>query len=153
MAKKDLIFAVLKAQTESYGCFFDQEFLKSLTGIWLLELWITTFFRVLTTYVSQSQIRRFNLTSGDTVAGQVRPRRKAKYFALLRIEAINHKAINFAAERITFQNLTPIHPEDRLITETDSHIMSTRMVDLFSPIGKGQRGIDSFTSKAGRPYC
>ncbi|MCB1222661.1 MAG: transcription termination factor Rho, partial [Mesotoga sp.] len=153
MAKKDLIFAVLKAQTESYGYFFDQGVLEITDGGY-------GFLRTLDNnllpssndiYVSQSQIRRFNLTSGDTVAGQVRPPKEGeKYFALLRIEAINHKAINFAAERITFQNLTPIHPEDRLITETDSHIMSTRMVDLFSPIGKGQRGLIVSPPKAGK---
>ncbi|PXF35197.1 transcription termination factor Rho, partial [Mesotoga sp. SC_NapDC] len=111
MAKKDLIFAVLKAQTESYGYFFDQGVLEITDGGY-------GFLRTLDNnllpssndiYVSQSQIRRFNLTSGDTVAGQVRPPKEGeKYFALLRIEAINHKAINFAAERITFQNLTPI---------------------------------------------
>ena len=102
-------------------------------------------------YVSQSQIRRFNLTSGDTVAGQVRPPKEGeKYFALLRIEAINHKAINFAAERITFQNLTPIFPEEQLISESDSHVLSTRMLDLFSPIGKGQRGLIVSPPKAGK---
>ncbi|RLL87557.1 transcription termination factor Rho [Mesotoga sp. BH458_6_3_2_1] len=153
MAKKDLIFAVLKAQTESYGYFFDQGVLEITDGGY-------GFLRTLDNnllpssndiYVSQSQIRRFNLTSGDTVAGQVRPPKEGeKYFALLRIEAINHKAINFAAERITFQNLTPIHPEDKLITETESHIMSTRMVDLFSPIGKGQRGLIVSPPKAGK---
>ncbi len=153
MAKKDLIFAVLKAQTESYGYFFDQGVLEITDGGY-------GFLRTLDNnllpssndiYVSQSQIRRFNLTSGDTVAGQVRPPKEGeKYFALLRIEAINHKAINFAAERITFQNLTPIHPEDMLITETESHIMSTRMVDLFSPIGKGQRGLIVSPPKAGK---
>ena len=153
MAKKDLIFAVLKAQTESYGYFFDQGVLEITDGGY-------GFLRTLDNnllpssndiYVSQSQIRRFNLTSGDTVAGQVRPPKEGEqYFALLRIEAINHKAINFAAERITFQNLTPIHPEDKLITETESHIMSTRMVDLFSPIGKGQRGLIVSPPKAGK---
>ena len=153
MAKKDLIFAVLKAQTESYGYFFDQGVLEITDGGY-------GFLRTLDNnllpssndiYVSQSQIRRFNLTSGDTVAGQVRPPKEGeKYFALLRIEAINHKAINFAAERITFQNLTPIHPEDKLITETEPHIMSTRMVDLFSPIGKGQRGLIVSPPKAGK---
>ena len=153
MAKKDLIFAVLKAQTESYGYFFDQGVLEITDGGY-------GFLRTLDNnllpssndiYVSQSQIRRFNLTSGDTVAGQVRPPKEGeKYFALLRIEAINHKAINFAAERITFQNLTPIHPEDKLITETESYIMSTRMVDLFSPIGKGQRGLIVSPPKAGK---
>jgi len=153
MAKKDLIFAVLKAQTESYGYFFDQGVLEITDGGY-------GFLRTLDNnllpssndiYVSQSQIRRFNLTSGDTVAGQVRPPKEGeKYFALLRIEAINHKAINFAAERITFQNLTPIHPEEKLITETEPHIMSTRIVDLFSPIGKGQRGLIVSPPKAGK---
>jgi transcription termination factor Rho len=153
MAKKDLIFMVLKGQTESYGYFFDQGVLEITDGGY-------GFLRTMDNnllpssndiYVSQSQIRRFNLTSGDTVAGQVRPPKEGeKYFALLRIEAINHKAINFAAERITFQNLTPIYPEDQIITETDSHVMSTRILDLFSPIGKGQRGLIVSPPKAGK---
>jgi len=153
MAKKDLIFAVLKAQTESYGYFFDQGVLEITDGGY-------GFLRTLENnllpssndiYVSQSQIRRFNLTSGDTVAGQVRPPKEGeKYFALLRIEAINHKAINFAAERITFQNLTPIFPEEQLMSESDTHVLSTRMLDLFSPIGKGQRGLIVSPPKAGK---
>lgn len=152
-AKKDLIFAVLKAQTESYGYFFDQGILEVADGGY-------GFLRGLDNnllpssndiYVSQSQIRRFNLNTGDIVAGQVRPPKEGeKYFALLRIEAINSKAPYFAGERISFQNLTPIYPEDQLILETDPHITSTRAIDLFSPIGKGQRGLIVAPPKAGK---
>lgn len=152
-AKKDLIFAVLKAQTESYGYFFDQGILEVADGGY-------GFLRGLDNnllpssndiYVSQSQIRRFNLNTGDIIAGQVRPPKEGeKYFALLRIEAINSKAPYFAGERISFQNLTPIYPEDHLILETDPHITSTRAIDLFSPIGKGQRGLIVAPPKAGK---
>jgi transcription termination factor Rho len=153
MAKKDLIFAVSRLRQNPMDT-------SSIRESWKSPMVVYGFLRTLENnllpssndiYVSQSQIRRFNLTSGDTVAGQVRPPKEGeKYFALLRIEAINHKAINFAAERITFQNLTPIFPEEQLISESDSHVLSTRMLDLFSPIGKGQRGLIVSPPKAGK---
>ena len=153
MAKKDLIFAVLKAQTESYGYFFDQGILEIADGGY-------GFLRGLDNnllpssndiYVSQSQIRRFNLNTCDIVAGQVRhPKEGEKYFAMLQIEAINSKAPYFAGERINFQNLTPIYPEEHMILETDPHVISTRIIDMFSPIGKGQRGLIVAPPKAGK---
>lgn len=153
MAKKDLIFAVLKAQTESFGYFFAEGVLEVTEGGY-------GFLRTLDNnllpssndiYVSQSQIRRFNLNTGDWVAGQVRsPKEGEKYFALLRIEAINQKPVSYAEERISFQNLVPIYPDEKFILETDPYIISTRIIDLFSPIGKGQRGLIVAPPKAGK---
>jgi len=153
MAKKELIFAILKAQTESYGYFFDHGILEvTENGYGFLR---TLDNNLLPSpndiYVSQSQIRRFNLTTGDWVAGQIRkPKEGEKYFALLRIEAINQKPVSMAAERISFQNLTPIYPNERFILETEKETMSTRIIDLFSPIGKGQRGLIVAPPKAGK---
>ncbi|WP_338035205.1 transcription termination factor Rho [Kosmotoga pacifica] len=153
MAKKELIFAILKAQTESYGYFFDHGILEvTENGYGFLR---TLDNNLLPSpndiYVSQSQIRRFNLTTGDWVAGQIRkPKEGEKYFALLRIEAINQKPVNFAAERISFQNLTPVYPNERFILETEKETISTRIIDLFSPIGKGQRGLIVAPPKAGK---
>nr|WP_237697563.1 MULTISPECIES: transcription termination factor Rho [Kosmotoga] len=153
MAKKDLIFAVLKAQTESYGYFFAEGVLEITDGGY-------GFLRTLDNnllpssndiYVSQSQIRRFNLNTGDWVAGQVRsPKEGEKYFALLRIEAINQKPVSYAEERISFQNLVPVYPDEKFILETEPYIVSTRIIDLFSPIGKGQRGLIVAPPKAGK---
>jgi transcription termination factor Rho len=153
MTKRDLIFAVLKAQTESYGYFFNQGIMEITDGGY-------GFLRGLDNnllpsshdiYVSQSQIRRFNLSTGDLVAGQVRPPKEGeKYFALLRIEAINHKPLSFAAERISFHNLTPTYPNEIMKVESNPGVMSTRIIDLFSPIGKGQRALIVAPPKAGK---
>ncbi|HAA85273.1 MAG TPA: transcription termination factor Rho, partial [Kosmotogaceae bacterium] len=153
MTKRDLIFAVLKAQTESYGYFFNQGIMEITDGGY-------GFLRGLDNnllpsshdiYVSQSQIRRFNLSTGDLVAGQVRPPKEGeKYFALLRIEAINHKPLSFAAERISFHNLTPTYPNEIMKVESGPGVMSTRIIDLFSPIGKGQRALIVAPPKAGK---
>ncbi len=153
MTKRDLIFAVLKAQTESYGYFFNQGIMEITDGGY-------GFLRGLDNnllpsshdiYVSQSQIRRFNLSTGDLVAGQVRPPKEGeKYFALLRIEAINHKPLSFAAERISFHNLTPTYPNEIMKVESGPGVMSTRIIDLFSPIGKGQRALIVAAPKAGK---
>ncbi len=153
MTKRDLIFAVLKAQTESYGYFFNQGIMEITEGGY-------GFLRGLDNnllpsshdiYVSQSQIRRFNLSTGDLVAGQVRPPKEGeKYFALLRIEAINHKPLSFAAERISFHNLTPTYPNEIMKVESEPNVMSTRIIDLFSPIGKGQRALIVAPPKAGK---
>lgn len=153
MAKKDLIFAILKAQTESYGYFFDQGILEITDGGYgfLRSLDNNLLPSSHDIYVSQSQIRRFSLSTGDWIAGQVRPPKEGeKYFALLRIEAINQKPLSFAGERIAFKNLVPIHPDERFYLETTRNIISTRLIDLFSPIGKGQRGLIVAPPKAGK---
>lgn len=93
-------------------------------------------------YVSPAQIRRFDLKKGDTVCGTIRPpKEKEKYFALLKVDKINGKAPEKARERILFENLTPLYPNERLVMETTKDRLSTRVLDLAAPIGKGQRGL------------
>ncbi len=154
-SKKELIFAVLKAQTESLGYFFYEGILEvSDSGYGFLRALDNNLLPSNNdVYVSQSQIRKFNLATGDAVAGQIRkPKEGEKYFALLRIEAINNKAPEYASERIDFQNLVPIYPLEQYKVETEiqpQHI-SCRLIDLFSPIGKGQRGLIVSPPKAGK---
>lgn len=93
-------------------------------------------------YISPAQIRRFDLKKGDTVSGPIRPPKdKEKYFALLKVETINSKTPEKARERILFENLTPLYPDERLVMETTRELLSTRVLDLAAPIGKGQRGL------------
>ncbi len=102
-------------------------------------------------YVSQSQIRRFGLRTGDMVIGQIRPPKdNEKYFGLLRVEAINGMDPEEAKDRPRFEELTPIFPEERFDLETDRHTLATRMINLISPIGKGQRGLIVSPPKAGK---
>ncbi len=102
-------------------------------------------------YVSQSQIRRFNLRTGDMVIGQIRPPKdNEKYYGLLRVEAINGRDPEQARDRPKFEQLTPIFPEERFNLETDRHTLSTRMLNLIAPIGKGQRGLIVSPPKAGK---
>jgi transcription termination factor Rho len=102
-------------------------------------------------YVSQSQIRRFSLRTGDMVIGQVRPPKESeKYFGLLRVESINGMDPEEAWERPTFESMTPIFPEERFDLETDRHTLATRMLNLIAPIGHGQRGLIVSPPKAGK---
>lgn len=102
-------------------------------------------------YVSQSQIKRFNLRTGDMVIGQVRaPKDSEKYFGLLRVDAVNGLNPEEAKRRVNFEDLTPIFPEERFNLETNSRILSTRMLNLIAPIGKGQRGLIVSPPKAGK---
>jgi len=102
-------------------------------------------------YVSPAQIRRFDLRKGDTVTGPIRPpKEKEKYFALLKVEKVNNVTPDKARERILFENLTPIFPNRRLVMETGSENLSTRVLDLAAPIGKGQRGLIVAPPRAGK---
>jgi len=102
-------------------------------------------------YVSPAQIRRFGLKKGDTLYGSIRaPKEKEKYFALLKVEAINDKTPEILKERVLFENLTPLYPEKRIIMETTKERLSTRVLDLASPIGMGQRGMIVSPPKAGK---
>lgn len=93
-------------------------------------------------YVSPAQIRRFDLKKGDTVSGSIRsPKEKEKYFALLKVDTINAVPPEKAKERILFENLTPLYPQERLVLETNKETMTTRVLDLVAPVGKGQRGL------------
>jgi transcription termination factor Rho len=102
-------------------------------------------------YISPSQIRRFGLTTGMTISGQIRPpKENERYFALLRVEAINHRNPNDVRSRKSFDSLTPLHPTVRIIMETTSEVVETRVVDLVAPIGFGQRGLIVSPPRAGK---
>ncbi|MEK6813746.1 MAG: transcription termination factor Rho [Nitrospirota bacterium] len=144
LRKQDLIFAILQAQTEKNGMIFGQGVLEILPdGFGFLR---APDYNYLPgpddIYVSPSQIRRFNLRTGDTVSGQIRPPKETeRYFALLKVESINFEPPEAARDKILFDNLTPLYPEERLKLEHSSTDMSTRVMDLITPIGKGQRGL------------
>ncbi len=149
--KMDLIFKILQAETEKKGYMFSE-------GI--LEI-IDEGFGFLRTggylpgendiYISPSQIKRFNLSNGDLVSGQVRaPKEGERYYALLKIEAVNHEDPELAKARIDFENLTPLFPDEMIKLENRPDGLSTRLIDLFSPIGKGQRGLIVSPPKAGK---
>ncbi len=142
--KQDLIFKILQAQAEKAGNMFGEGILEILPdGFGFLR---SPNYNYLPCpddiYISPSQIRKFNLKTGDTVSGQIRPPKEGeRYFALLKVEAVNFEAPEKVKDKILFDNLTPLYPESRLILETDSEDVSTRIMDLLTPIGKGQRGL------------
>ena len=144
LKKQDLIFKVLQAQTEREGLIFSEGVLEILPdGFGFLR---SPNYNYLPCpddiYVSPSQIRRFDLRTGDIVNGQVRPPKEGeRYFALLKVEAVNHENPEEAKVKINFDNLTPIYPNQRFVLETSPKEMSTRIMDLLTPIGKGQRGL------------
>ena len=144
MRKQDLIFSILQAQTEKHGLIFATGVLEILPdGYGFLR---SPSYNYLPgpddIYVSPSQIRLFGLKTGDTVSGQVRPpKENERFFALLRVEAVNFEHPEVAQRRIHFDNLTPIYPQERINLETTSDNISMRIVNLFTPIGKGQRGL------------
>jgi transcription termination factor Rho len=144
MRKQDLIFAILQAQAEMSGLIYGEGVLEILPdGFGFLR---TQDYNYLPgpddIYVSPSQIRRFNLRTGDTVSGQIRPPKdNERYFALLKVEAINYEEPEAARDKILFDNLTPIYPDRRINLETTSDNYSTRVMDLLTPIGFGQRGL------------
>lgn len=142
--KHDLIFKLLQAQAEKEGLMF---------GVGVLEI-LSEGFGFLRSpnynylpcpddiYVSPSQIRKFDLKTGDTVSGQIRPPKEGeKYFALLKVEAVNFENPEDAKDKVLFDNLTPVYPRERFILETAPQEISMRVMDLLTPIGKGQRGL------------
>src|SRR6195256_707171 len=143
MRKQDLIFQILKAQTEQSGFIFSEGVLEVLPdGFGFLR---APDYNYLPgpddIYVSPSQIRKFDLQTGDTVSGQIRPPKEGeRYFALIKVEAVNFEAPEQAREKLFFENLTPLYPQERLVLETPDSI-SARVMDLWTPIGKGQRGL------------
>ena len=144
MRKQELIFAILKHQTERSGLIFAQGVLEVLDeGFGFLR---SPSYNYLPgpddIYVSHSQIKRFSLRTGDTISGQIRPpKNDEKYFALLRVEAINFEDPEVTKSKAIFENLTALHPHERFHLEADAKEMTTRIIDLLSPIGKGQRGM------------
>jgi transcription termination factor Rho len=153
MRKQELIFALLQAQIEKDGLIFGEGTLEILPdGFGFLR---APDYNYLPgpddIYVSPSQIRRFNLRTGDTVSGQIRqPKESERYFALLKVEAINFEDPEIAREKILFDNLTPLYPEDKIKLETKADNFSTRIMDLLVPIGFGQRGLIVSPPRAGK---
>nr|WP_318717023.1 transcription termination factor Rho [uncultured Treponema sp.] len=153
MKKQDLIFCILKAHTEHGGIIFAEGALEILPdGYGFLRSPQNNYLPGPDDiYISPSQIRLFNLKTGDTVYGQTRsPKEGEKFFALLRIETVNYEDPSVAQTRIPFENLTPLYPNEKLKLETTATEMSTRIVDLFAPIGKGQRLLIVAPPKAGK---
>lgn len=144
MKKQDLIFAILKAQVEKNGYIYGEGVLEILSdGFGFLR---SSNHNYLPSpddiYVSPSQIRRFNLMTGDTVSGQIRPpKENERFFALLKVEAVNYESPESTSKRILFDNLTPLYPQERILLEREPDEISMRIVDLITPIGKGQRGL------------
>ena len=143
MRKQDLIFKILQAQTEREGLIFGEGVLEILPdGYGFLR---APEYNYLPgpddIYVSPSQIRRFNLRTGDTVSGQIRPPREGeRYFALIKVEAVNFEPPDMSSEKILFDNLTPLYPQERINLEVPEN-MTSRVMNLLTPIGKGQRGL------------
>jgi transcription termination factor Rho len=144
MRKQDLIFALLNAQTEQNGMIYGEGVLETLPdGFGFLR---APDYNYLPgpddIYVSPSQIRRFNLHTGDTVSGQIRPPKEGeRYFALLKVEKVNFESPDVARDKIFFDNLTPLYPDEKLMLETAPDNMPMRVMELTAPIGKGQRGL------------
>ena len=153
MKKQDLIFVILKAHTEHGGIIFASGALEILPdGYGFLRSPQNSYLPGPDDiYISPSQIRLFNLKTGDTVYGQTRsPKEGERFFALLRIETVNFDEPRIAQTRVPFENLTPLYPDEKLHLETVSTEISTRIVDLFAPIGKGQRLLIVAPPKAGK---
>ena len=153
MRKQDLIFAILQAQTEKNGLIYGSGVLECLSdGFGFLR---APDYNYLPgpddIYVSPSQIRRFNLKTGCTVSGQIRPPKDSeRYYALLKVEAVNHEDPELAREKILFDNLTPLYPDEKADLEYDPENYSTRIMDLLVPIGKGQRGLIVSPPRSGK---
>src|SRR3990172_7349234 len=144
MRKQELIFKILQAQTEQSGLIFSEGVLECLPdGFGFLR---APEYNYLPgpddIYVSPSQIRKFDLRTGDTISGQIRPPKEGeRYFALIKVEAVNFEPPDEAREKVFFDNLTPLYPDEQLRMETTPENLSARVIDLVTPLGKGQRGL------------
>jgi transcription termination factor Rho len=144
MRKQELIFKILQAQTEKSGLIFSEGVLETLPdGFGFLR---APDYNYLPgpddIYVSPSQIRKFDLRTGDTISGQIRPPKEGeRYFALIKVEAINFEPPEMARDRVFFDNLTPLYPDQKLKLEADPDNLAGRVLDLMTPIGKGQRAL------------
>jgi len=153
LRKQEMIFKILEAKTEKDGFIFAEGVLQILDeGYGFLR---SPDYNYLPgpddIYVSPSQIKRFDLSTGDTISGQVRPpKENEKYFALLKIEAVNFENPEVAKHKVLFDALTPLYPEKRIKLETTADEVSMRIMDLMAPIGRGQRGLIVSPPKAGK---
>ncbi|MGD8513397.1 MAG: transcription termination factor Rho [Deltaproteobacteria bacterium] len=153
MRKQELIFALLQAQTEKNGLIYGEGVLETLPdGFGFLRAPDYSYLPGPDDiYVSPSQIRRFNLRTGDTVSGQIRPPKdNERYFALLKVEAVNFEDPEKARDKILFDNLTPLYPERRIVLEREPDEYSSRIMDLLTPIGFGQRGLIVSAPRTGK---
>ena len=153
MRRQDLVFALLQAQIEKDGLIFGEGTLEILPdGFGFLRSPNSNYLPGPDDiYVSPSQIRRFNLRTGDTVSGQIRrPKESERYFALLKVEAVNYEDPEVAREKILFDNLTPLYPDRKINLESSSDNYSTRIMDLMIPIGFGQRGLIVSPPRSGK---
>ena len=153
MRKQELIFKILQAQTEQSGLIFSEGVLECLPdGFGFLR---APEYNYLPgpddIYVSPSQIRKFDLRTGDTISGQIRPPKEGeRYFALIKVEAVNFEPPEASRERILFDNLTPLYPQERIQLETVKENLSARVMDLMTPVGKGQRGLIVAAPRTGK---
>ncbi len=153
MRRQDLIFAILQTQAEKNGVISGSGVLEILPdGFGFLR---AVDYNYLPSpddiYISPSQIRRFSLRTGDTVSGEVRPPKEGeKYFALLKVDEVNFESPEAARDKILFDNLTPLYPEEKLNLEFNPENLSTRVMDMFTPIGKGQRALIVSPPRAGK---
>ena len=153
MRKQEVIFQILKAQTEQSGFIFSEGVLEVLPdGFGFLR---APDYNYLPgpddIYVSPSQIRKFDLQTGDTVSGQIRPPKEGeRYFALIKVEAVNFESPDQARDKLFFENLTPLYPDERVTLETGADNLSARVMDLMTPIGKGQRGLIVAAPRTGK---
>jgi transcription termination factor Rho len=153
LKKQDLIFGILDAQAQQNGLTFGEGVLEiNQDGFGFLRSPNNSYLPGQDDiYVSPSQIKKFNLLTGDTVSGQIRPPKEGeKYFALLKVEAVNYENPQVAKNRIFFDNLTPLYPNDKIRLETGDSDISRRIIDLLAPIGKGQRALITSPPRAGK---
>ena len=153
MRKQELIFALLQAQAEQDGLIYGEGVLETLPdGFGFLRAQNYNYLPGPDDiYVSPSQIRRFGLRTGDTVSGQIRPPKNGeRYFALLKVEAVNFEDPEDTRDKILFDNLVPLYPDDRVRLETDDDNYSNRVMDMLTPLGKGQRGLIVASPRTGK---
>ena len=153
LRKHDLIFSILQKEAERSGLIYGEGVLQILPdGFGFLRAPESNYFPSPDDiYVSPTQIRKFNLKTGDTVAGQIRPPKESeRYFALLKVEAVNFEEPEHSKDKILFDNLTPLYPQERITLETDPKNYSTRIMDLMTPIGAGQRGLIVSAPRTGK---
>ena len=153
MRKQELIFAILQAQSEKAGSVYGAGVLEILPDgfVFLRSLDYSYLPSPDDIYVSPSQIRRFSLRTGDYISGQIRPpKENERYFALLKVETINDESPEDNVSRPLFDNLTPYYPTEKVNLEYDSNDFCTRVMDLITPIGKGQRGLIVAAPRTGK---
>ena len=153
MRKQELIFALLQAQAEQDGLIYGEGVLETLPdGFGFLRAQSYNYLPGPDDiYVSPSQIRRFGLRTGDTVSGQIRPPKEGeRYFALLKVEAVNYEDPEDTRDKILFDNLVPLYPDDKVRLETEADSYSNRVMDMLTPLGKGQRGLIVASPRTGK---